>query len=37
MKKITNNLYPWIYMTLATAATFAFFLLAHDIFTTDLT
>ena len=37
MKRVTHNLYPWIYMTLSIAATFAFFFLADYIFTTDLT
>ena len=37
MKRVTQNLYPLIYMTLSIAATFAFFFLADYIFTTDLT
>ena len=37
MKRVTHNLYPWIYMTLSIAATFAFLFLADYIFTTDLT
>lgn len=37
MKRVTNNLSHWIYISLSIAATFAFFLLADYIFTTDLT